>query len=55
MGRIDLYQRSHDWMATREGEKGEWESGRTIEEAIKKLHRSFPDLVGAEVIYKGTD
>jgi len=55
MDRIDLYQRSYDWMATREGNKGQWESGRTPEEAIKKLHISFPELIGAEVVYKGTD
>jgi hypothetical protein len=55
MLRIDLYQRSHDWMTTIEGNKGQWESGRTPEEAIKKINISFPDTIDQEVVYRGTD
>lgn len=55
MPRIDLYQRSHDWMTTIEGNKCQWEAGKTPEEAIKKINISFPDTINQEVIYRGTD
>jgi hypothetical protein len=42
-------------MTTIEGDKCKWESGRTPEEAIKKINISFPDTINQEVVYRGTD
>lgn len=32
---------------------GQWEAGRSIAEALRKLIQSFPELLNAEIVYPG--
>lgn len=45
IGRITVEKRRDDYMAFANGNREQWESGSTMEEAIGKLVVSHPELV----------
>ena len=50
---IKVYRRSDDWIATYDGDLRRWEAGGTPEEAIRRIERSFPELIGCDVLAAG--
>jgi hypothetical protein len=44
MERITTIKRSEDWIAVKDGNKGQWESGKTEQSAVQALKVSFPEL-----------
>jgi hypothetical protein len=53
--RIIVTQRTDDYHACIEGSPGKWEADKCINEAIRKLMRSFPELRSCEVVYDSSN
>ena len=42
--RITVYERSSDFIAILDNDKAKWESGRSINDCIRKIKKSFPEV-----------